>query len=47
MTTNGETGSDMTNGPECIESARDTTAMSADSVLGKSVSFQLLLLFQY
>ncbi|KAM9482613.1 uncharacterized protein lrrfip1b isoform 3-T3 [Clarias gariepinus] len=32
-TTNGETGSNMTNGPERIESAQDTPTMSADSIL--------------
>ncbi|XP_060774999.1 leucine-rich repeat flightless-interacting protein 2 isoform X11 [Neoarius graeffei] len=31
--TNGETGSNMTNGPEHVESAQDTPAMSTDSIL--------------
>lgn len=44
VTTNGETGSNMTNGPERVESAQDTPAVSSDSVLGKSVLFQLLIL---
>ncbi|KAI5108883.1 leucine-rich repeat flightless-interacting protein 2 isoform X12 [Silurus meridionalis] len=33
VTTNGETGNNMTNGPECVESAQDGPAMSADSIL--------------
>ncbi|XP_053493378.1 leucine-rich repeat flightless-interacting protein 2 isoform X5 [Ictalurus furcatus] len=33
VTTNGETGSNMTNGPERVESAQDTPALSSDSVL--------------
>ncbi|XP_053540112.1 leucine-rich repeat flightless-interacting protein 2 isoform X12 [Ictalurus punctatus] len=33
VTTNGETGSNMTNGPERVESAQDTPAVSSDSVL--------------
>lgn len=33
----------MTNGPERIETAQDTPAMSADSILGKSMLFQLLI----
>lgn len=42
--TNGETGSNMTNGPEHVESAQDTPAMSTDSILGKSMLFQLLIM---
>lgn len=37
MTTNGETGINMTNGPERVESAQNTPAMSADSILGKKL----------
>ncbi|XP_058258991.1 leucine-rich repeat flightless-interacting protein 2 isoform X9 [Hemibagrus wyckioides] len=33
VTTNGETGSNMTNGPERVDSAQDTPANSADSIL--------------
>ncbi|XP_060724563.1 leucine-rich repeat flightless-interacting protein 2 isoform X7 [Tachysurus vachellii] len=33
VTTNGETGINMTNGPERVESAQNTPAMSADSIL--------------
>ncbi|KAK2857643.1 hypothetical protein Q7C36_005562 [Tachysurus vachellii] len=33
VTTNGETGINMTNGPEHVESAQNTPAMSADSIL--------------
>ncbi|XP_026789163.1 leucine-rich repeat flightless-interacting protein 2 isoform X23 [Pangasianodon hypophthalmus] len=33
VTANGETGSNMTNGPERVESGQDTPAMSADSIL--------------
>ncbi|XP_046697016.1 leucine-rich repeat flightless-interacting protein 1 isoform X5 [Silurus meridionalis] len=36
VTTNGETGNNMTNGPECVESAQDGPAMSADSILERS-----------
>ncbi|XP_047014964.1 leucine-rich repeat flightless-interacting protein 2 isoform X4 [Ictalurus punctatus] len=36
VTTNGETGSNMTNGPERVESAQDTPAVSSDSVLERS-----------
>lgn len=41
-TTNGETGSNMTNGPERIESAQDTPTMSADSILGEAMLFQTI-----
>lgn len=43
VTTNGDTGSNMTNGPERVESSLDTPAMSADSILGKFILLQLLI----
>lgn len=46
MTTNGEAGSNMTNGPERVESAQDTAAVSADSILGKFMLFQLLIIYE-
>ncbi|XP_060774996.1 leucine-rich repeat flightless-interacting protein 2 isoform X8 [Neoarius graeffei] len=39
--TNGETGSNMTNGPEHVESAQDTPAMSTDSILERSPGDQV------
>ncbi|XP_060724557.1 leucine-rich repeat flightless-interacting protein 2 isoform X2 [Tachysurus vachellii] len=41
VTTNGETGINMTNGPERVESAQNTPAMSADSILERSPEDQV------
>ncbi|XP_034169835.2 leucine-rich repeat flightless-interacting protein 1 isoform X6 [Pangasianodon hypophthalmus] len=41
VTANGETGSNMTNGPERVESGQDTPAMSADSILERSPEDQV------
>ncbi|XP_058258987.1 leucine-rich repeat flightless-interacting protein 2 isoform X6 [Hemibagrus wyckioides] len=41
VTTNGETGSNMTNGPERVDSAQDTPANSADSILERSPEDQV------
>ncbi|KAK3557242.1 hypothetical protein QTP70_026099 [Hemibagrus guttatus] len=40
-TTNGETGSNMTNGPERVDSAQGTPAMSADGILERSAEDQV------